>query len=182
MKIYTGRGDKGETSLFSGEQVDKDSPRVAAYGSLDELNSILGVAQAFCLNQKVRETVGSLQNELFTAGTDLATRNTGKRKINRIQKKNWRQLEARIDLLQESLPPLRDFILPGGISGAALIHLARTVCRRAERLLMTLKKKEADVNPELIVYLNRLSDLLFVLARYENILEGGKEELWQKEA
>ena len=179
MKIYTRRGDRGETSLFSGEKVGKDSLRVDAYGSLDELNSFLGVAQSFCHNQEVKKTLTLLQNQLFKAGADLATRETGKRQVSRIQEEDWRQLENQIDLLQEELPPLKEFILPGGISGAAFLHLARTVCRRTERLLTALMKIE-DTNPELIIYLNRLSDLLFVLARYENILEQGQEELWQK--
>lgn len=179
MKIYTGRGDKGQTLLFSGERVDKDSTRVTVYGTLDELNSILGVALNFCQNQKIKEILSSVQHKLFTAGADLAT--STKREIGRIKETDWHNLEDIIDELQEELPPLKSFILPGGSSGASFIHLSRTVCRRAERLLVNLVKSEQDVNSQLLVYLNRLSDLLFVLARYENILGGGKEAIWRKE-
>jgi cob(I)alamin adenosyltransferase len=181
MKIYTGQGDKGQTSLFSGERVSKDSLRVDTYGSLDELNSFLGVARSLCLNKKVKETLSLLQHQIFKAGTDLATKESSKHQVSRIQEQDWRQLESLIDLLQEKLPPLKNFILPTGIPSAAFLHLARTVCRRTERLLTALMQKE-DLNSELVVYLNRLSDLLFVLARYENILEKGQEELWQKDA
>ena len=179
MKIYTRRGDQGQTSLFSGERVDKDSPRVTTYGALDELNSVLGIALSFCRNQNVTDILRSLQHKLFEAGADLAT--TGnKRQVDRIKKADWQHLETLIDELQTQIPPLKKFILPGGSPGAALIHLARAVCRRAEQLLVGLTKNEHDVNPEILIYLNRLSDLLFVLARFENILEGGKEEIWQR--
>lgn len=181
MKIYTGQGDKGQTFLFSGERVGKDSLRVDTYGSLDELNSFLGVARSLCLNEKVRETLSLLQNQLFKAGTDLATKESSKHQVSRIQERDWRELESLIDLLQEELPPLKNFILPTGIPSSAFLHLARTVCRRTERLLTALIRKE-ELNSELVVYLNRLSDLLFVLARYENVLEKGQEELWQKDA
>ena len=181
MKIYTGRGDQGETSLFSGERVDKDLLRVAAYGSLDELNSVLGMALAFSRNPKVREVLLSLQHQLFQAGADLATTSAQKRSVDRIQESDWRLLETLIDELQEEIPALKDFILPGGSSGAAFVHLARVVCRIAERQWVALMKVDQDVNSELLIYLNRLSDLLFVVARYENVLEGGKEEIWQKE-
>ena len=181
MKIYTGRGDQGQTSLFSGERVGKDLPRVAAYGTLDELNSVLGSALSFSQNKKVRKILLSLQHKLFEAGADLATTSSQKRRIDRIEETDWRQLETIIDDLQGDIPSLKEFILPGGSSGAALIHLGRVICRRAERELVALMKLDQDVNSELLIYLNRLSDLLFVMARYENILEGGKEEIWQKE-
>ncbi len=181
MKIYTGRGDQGKTSLFSGERVDKDSPRVAAYGTLDELNSVLGIALSFSRNQKVREVLLSLQHKLFQVGADLATTSAQKRPIDRIKESDWRFLETLIDELQEDIPSLKNFILPGGSSGAAFAHLARVVCRRAERQWVALMKVDQDVNLELLIYLNRLSDLLFVVARYENVMEGGKEEIWQKE-
>ncbi|MFQ5929090.1 MAG: cob(I)yrinic acid a,c-diamide adenosyltransferase [Acidobacteriota bacterium] len=179
MKIYTRRGDEGQTSLFSGERVKKDSPRVSAYGTLDELNSVLGVALTFCRNQKVKEILSSVQHQLFSAGADLAT--STKREMDRIKETDWRHLETIIDELQKELPPLKNFILPGGSPGASCIHFSRAVCRRAERLLVNLMKVERDVNSQMLVYLNRLSDLLFVLARYENILEGGKEKIWQEE-
>lgn len=181
MKIYTRRGDQGETSLFSGERVGKDFPRVAAYGTLDELNSVLGIALSLAQNKRVQEVLLSLQHKLFQAGADLATTSACKRPVDRIQKSDWGSLETLIDELEGELPFLKDFILPGGSSGAAFVHFARVVCRRAERQIVALMKTDEDVNSELLIYLNRLSDLLFVLARYENILEGGKEEIWQKE-
>lgn len=181
MKIYTGRGDQGKTSLFSGERVGKDLPRVAVYGTLDELNSVLGIALSFSRNQKVREVLLSLQHKLFQAGADMATTSAQKRPVDRIKESDWRSLETLIDELQEEIPSLKNFILPGGSSGAAFVHLARVVCRRAERQWVALMKVDQDVNSELLIYLNRLSDLLFVVARYENVLEGGKEEIWQKE-
>jgi cob(I)alamin adenosyltransferase len=179
MKIYTGRGDQGKTSLFSGGTEFKDSARVTAYGTLDELNSILGIAHSFCHNQRIKDVLISLQSELFEAGADLATIKKKNPRIDRIGEADWRELETLIDDLQSQIPPLTKFILPGGSPGAAFIHLARTVCRRAERHLVTLVRNTDDVNPELLIYLNRLSDLLFVMARFENILGGEKEEIWQ---
>ena len=178
MRIYTRSGDRGQTSLHSGERVDKDRVRVEAYGTLDELNSILGVALSFCQNRKVKEVLTSLQNELFHAGSDLAT-SGDVRKVERIGEQHWRQQEKIIDQLQEELPPLKNFILPGGSSGAASLHLARSVSRRAERLLVRLMKEGEAVNSELLAYLNRLSDLLFVLARYENVTQGNQEVIWK---
>ncbi len=179
MKIYTGRGDQGHTSLFSGEQVYKDSARVTAYGTLDELSSILGVAYSFCQNTRIKEVVLSLQRKLFEAGADLATTREKNPRTERIGEADWQELETLIDELQTEIPLLNKFILPGGTPGGAFVHLARTVCRRAERQLVGLVREEDDVNPDLLVYLNRLSDLLFVMARFENVLEGEKEEIWQ---
>jgi len=181
MKIYTRRGDQGHTSLFSGERVGKDLPRVATYGTLDELNSVLGIALSFSQNKSIRKILLSLQHKLFKAGADLATTSSQKRRIDRIKETDWRQLETIIDELQGEIPTLKVFILPGGSSGAALIHLGRVICRRAERQLVALMKLDQDVNSELLIYLNRLSDLLFVMARYENNFEGGREDIWQKE-
>lgn len=180
MKIYTGRGDTGLTSLFSGQRVGKDALRVEAYGTLDELNSILGSALAFSQNAEVIGILEDLQNKLFRSGSDLATI-TGER-VRRLGEQDWRGLETTIDRLESDLPPLKNFILPGGSPVASLIQVGRSVCRRAERLAVRLVNQEGDVNPHLIVYLNRLSDLLFVLGRYENLKEGGKETLWKEEA
>ena len=182
MSIYTRTGDKGQTSLHSGERVDKDVLRVEAYGTLDELNSVLGVAQSFSQNRKVKEILDSLQSELFSAGADLATRTGHAARIRRIEEQHWRKQETIIDQLQEELPRLKNFVLPGGSSGAALIHLARSVCRRAERLMVQLMKEEGELNSELLIYVNRLSDLLFVLARYENLIQGGEEVIWRAES
>ena len=180
MKIYTGKGDGGKTSLFSGERVEKDNPRVAAYGTLDELNSLLGAAHAFCQNETLRGALVTLQEKTFEAGADLATTARGEERVQRLRESDWKELERRIDSFQEELPPLKSFILPGGTRGAAMLHQARCVARRAERLVTGVSRSE-PVNPELIVFLNRLSDYLFVLARYENIMEGGQELTWQQQ-
>ncbi len=177
MKIYTRRGDKGKTGLLGESQVDKDSPRIEAYGTIDETNSVLGVAVLSLVSPRVKETVSSLQNDLFLVGADLANVSSDNRL--RIQRSDWERLENWIDDYEEDLPELKNFILPGGSSGAAQLHLARTVCRRAERLLVSAMKADPRINPELLVYLNRLSDLLFVLARFENMKAGGAEEIWK---
>jgi len=177
MKIYTRRGDKGKTGLLGESQVDKDSPRIEAYGTVDETNSVLGVAVLFLVSSRVRKTVTALQNDLFLVGADLANVSPDNRI--RIQQSDWERLENWIDEYEEDLPELRNFILPGGSPGAAQLHLARTVCRRAERLLVTAMKSDPKINSELLIYLNRLSDLLFVLARFENMKAGGTEEMWR---
>lgn len=179
MKIYTRTGDKGQTSLFSGERVGKDALRVEAYGTLDELNSVLGVAAQSCRNERVRELIRQLQNQLFVAGADLATRPHGRFEPERISEADWRGQEASIDELTEALPKLKHFVLPGGSSGSAFLQLGRAVCRRAERLMVRLDRQEGEVNPQLLVFVNRLSDLLFVMARYENVVEGGREVIWK---
>lgn len=178
MKIYTRGGDAGKTSLFSGERVTKDAHRVEVYGTLDELNSLLGVARTQTCNKEVSAILKSLQSDLFEAGTDLATVET-RRHVRRLHKEDWQSLEATIDVLDEQLPALKNFVLPGGSPGAASIHLARAVCRRAERLLVLLMKSEPNVNKHLLIYLNRLSDLLFVLARYENFQGDTTETPWR---
>lgn len=182
MSIYTRTGDKGQTSLLSGERVDKDVLRVEAYGTVDELNSALGAAASFCRNSRVKEILVFIQNDLFDAGSDLATRTSSPRKIRRLNQHDWERLESAIDELDDQLPRLKNFILPAGISGAASLHLARGVCRRAERLIVKLEREEGEVNPDLLIYLNRLSDLLFVLARYENFTAGVEEVVWKGEA
>lgn len=177
MKIYTRRGDKGKTGLLGESQVDKDSPRIEAYGTVDETNSVLGVASLFLASSRVKSTVKSLQSDLFVVGADLA--NVSSDNLLRMQRSDWERLEAWIDDYEKDLPELRNFILPGGSPGAARLHLARTVCRRAERLVVRAMKTDPRINPELLIYLNRLSDLLFVLARYENKQAGGTEEIWR---
>ena len=178
MKIYTRSGDGGRTALFSGERVEKDHLRVEAYGTLDELNSVLGLAASCCRSPRVQRYLQQLQNTLFNAGADMATSLQSRRSIQRIGQQDWERLERAIDELEDDLPRLKNFILPGGSQAASCLHLARSVCRRCERLLVQLMKKE-EMNPELLIFLNRLSDFLFVLARYENVEGGGKEVLWR---
>ncbi len=143
MKIYTKTGDKGETSLFGGQRVPKDALRIEAYGTIDELNSALGVVLATTGDERIREVLTEVQNQLFGIGADLATpRLAGGPKIRRIEARDSRQLEKTIDSLEPLLKPLRSFILPGGSPVAARIHLARTVCRRAERSVVRLSRNE----------------------------------------
>ena len=178
MKIYTKRGDRGETSLFGGKRLSKDSLRIEAYGSVDELNSILGVVRSLRPHRELDTLLEQVQNELFVLGADLATPDTSSAKnVRRLQEQNVSQLEKHIDTLDATLTPLRSFILPGGGPVAAQLHVARTVCRRAERLVVRLGKKEKIGRPP-VEYLNRLSDLLFVLARYANKLDGAVETPW----
>ncbi len=179
MSIYTRTGDTGKTSLFSGERVDKDALRVEAYGTLDELNSVLGLARRQCRDPKVIEILERTQHDLFTAGADLATRPGGRFEPERVAEEDWRRQESWIDELTAPLPRLKQFILPGGTAGAATIHLARSVCRRAERLIVRLGREEGDLNRHLLIYVNRLSDLLFTMARAENAAAGQPDVVWE---
>lgn len=189
MKIYTKTGDTGETGLVDGSRVAKDVPRVAAYGDVDELNSVLGLACAQADAQaragqpgdaELTELLHQVQRDLFALGAQLADPRARlaehKAKVS-LGDEHVRRLEAAIDAREADLPPLRAFILPGGSPLGALLHLARTVCRRAERALVALMR-QADVDPLLLVYLNRLSDLLFVLARHVNQASGRPEHTW----
>jgi cob(I)alamin adenosyltransferase len=180
-RIYTRAGDQGETGLGDGTRVAKDHPRVAAYGEVDELNAVLGllVAQLPAEAGEQRELLRSIQNDLFDVGGDLCVpqapdEQPGQRL--RIRPEQATRLEAAIDRLNERLQPLRSFVLPGGSLAAAWCHLARTVCRRAEREVVTLARTER-INPQIVIYLNRLSDLLFVLARVLN-RDGQDDVLW----
>ena len=183
-KLYTRTGDQGETALFGGRRVAKDHPRVAAYGALDELNSVLGVAISLLRQRRLLAPLQTIQNELFDIGAELAS----DRPVRRVKKSDdsfqldesrieW--LEALIDEYDARVPPLRTFVLPGGATPASFLHVARTVCRRAERLVVTLARDE-PVNPLILVYLNRLADLLFALARYVNKAERRAEPLWTR--
>lgn len=180
-KIYTRRGDDGTTSLGSRERVPKDALRVQAYGTVDELNSTIGVAIASGLCQRLAETLPIIQNELFHLGSDLSFYKEDKEKygIPQIEARHVAKLEALIDEMGEVVGPLENFILPGGSIGAAHLQVARTVCRRAERQAITLAREAGDeFNANVIHYLNRLSDALFVMARYENHQKGVAEPLW----
>ncbi|MCI0683667.1 MAG: cob(I)yrinic acid a,c-diamide adenosyltransferase [Gemmataceae bacterium] len=178
-RIYTKTGDQGDTGLGDGRRVPKDHPRVAAYGSVDELNAVLGLALVSIAHEEHRRLLQSIQNDLFDVGADLCmppAPDENPDKALRVRPEQATRLEQAIDQLNAALAPLRSFVLPGGSPSAAWCHLARTVCRRAERDVVTLARTET-VNPQVIVYLNRLSDLLFVLARVCND-HGGRDILW----
>jgi cob(I)alamin adenosyltransferase len=179
-RIYTKTGDRGDTALGDGTRVPKDHVRVAAYGSVDELNSILGLLLALQPPPAESDLLRGIQNDLFDVGADLCVPAPPKEAPGarlRVRPEQAVRLEAAIDRLNAGLQPLTSFVLPGGTPAAAWAHLARTVCRRAERDVVSLAHTEA-VNPEVIVYLNRLSDLLFVLARVYNN-QGRDDVLWQ---
>lgn len=179
MKIYTKTGDLGETSLLGGARVPKDHLRVAAYGDVDETNAALGAVRAIAL-PRLETLLFAIQKDLFAIGAQLADpthKVASKRAKAAVTAAHVRRLERAIDAREAKLPPLRCFVLPGGAPAAAFLHQARTVCRRAERSVVTLAR-EADVDPRIIVYLNRLSDLLFVLARFENHRAGIAEDRW----
>ena len=179
MKIYTRRGDAGETDLFGGERVAKDHARVVAYGAVDELNAALGVAVASA-EAELGEIAQGLQSSLFDLGAYLASPDDRKRSkagVREPDEADVTRLEAHIDALEQGLEPLRRFVLPGGAPGAAAFHTARTVCRRAERAVVTLNR-EQPLNPWALRYLNRLSDLLFVMARAENHRAGIPDVEW----
>ncbi len=176
MKAYTGTGDKGETSLYGGTRVGKQNPRVEAYGAVDELNSHIGLVRAYLKDRRVDEILRNIQRDLFVLGGDLATELVNAR-VPRIERGHVLGLERVLEDVHGKLKPLKRFILPaGGVAGAGL-HVARSVCRRAERRVAALARVES-INPEAIPYLNRLSSLLFDLARLANKNEGMAEEEW----
>jgi cob(I)alamin adenosyltransferase len=172
-RVYTRAGDAGQTTLVNGQKVSKAHPRVATYGDVDELNSVLGLARAENDDSELDQLLGRIQNELFVLGADLAS--PMEIAVPRISAENISTLEEAIDQCLEQLEPLKEFILPGGTRVASLLHLARTVARRAERAVVALMERE-EVNPETVRYLNRLSDLLFSLARIANRRSGVSEE------
>jgi cob(I)alamin adenosyltransferase len=172
-RVYTRSGDCGETSLVDGQRVSKASPRVDAYGDVDELNSLLGVVRSENSDQEINQIIRTIQNELFTVGADLASPNLIQ--VPRVQKEWVTRLENTLDKFNEGLPPLEEFILPGGCKCACLLHLARTVARRAERSIVALSHRE-EINSSVLSYINRLSDLLFVLARVVNKRSGSVED------
>lgn len=183
MKIYTRTGDNGETGLFGGQRVPKDHPRVQAYGEVDELGACLGVARSHLRESSLDEELSRLQSELFTVGADLATPHGVTTRTPRVSQELVDALEVSIDHYSEKLPPLTRFVLAGGNQLGACLHLARCVCRRAERSVLTLSLQEGQDPASfrlVLVYLNRLSDLLFVMARYANATdpEGRGEVFW----
>ena len=182
MKIYTKRGDAGQTDLFGGDRVGKNAARVAAYGDVDELNAFVGVAAATDLDPELTEMLQTIQSALFDLGSSLATPDPEHREkygIAGVAVTDIAAIEALIDRLEEGLEPLKTFILPGGSSAAAAFHVARTVCRRAERAVVGLAATEGEsVAESSLRYLNRLSDLLFVIARHENARLGIADVAW----
>ena len=184
MKIYTKTGDKGQTALYGGTRVSKASARVESYGNIDELNSFIGVAKSEIKDEQVLNQLKKIQFDLFTLGsesatpTDKLTMANGKSRLTlMITDVEIEELENWMDNFEKDLEPLQYFILPGGGKPATALHVCRTGCRRAERSLVFLNESE-EVRPELIKYLNRLSDYLFVLARYVSKLNGDSEEYW----
>ena len=192
MKLYTRRGDSGQTDLFGGERVDKDALRVEAYGTVDEVNCHLGLAAAACQDQldvpgfdAVADVLPNLQSRLFEIGADLASPREAPDSeepvagIARVGKPQTDELEQLIDRFSASVPEMKHFILPGGSEVAARFHVARAICRRAERICVALNKHE-PVGEQVIVYLNRLSDLMFALARHANHLLGIADVPWHQ--
>jgi cob(I)alamin adenosyltransferase len=178
-RITTGGGDRGETSLGDGTRVSKLDARIAAFGTVDELNAAVGVALAGGgLPDDARRVLARVQNELFDLGADLSVPLGAKRSRLRVDGSQVEALERDCDAFNAALPELRSFVLPGGTPGAAALHVARTVCRRAEREALAAAR-EHEVSPLALVYLNRLSDLLFVLARAANAAAGAEEPLWR---
>jgi len=184
-KIYTRTGDDGTTALGTTKRVSKDHLRITAYGTVDELNALIGLALAQGLDVKLAEALSVIQNQLFHLGSILAFPPDEVRQVEvpriEIEARHVEFLESLIDELNEGLEPLENFILPGGTEGAGALHVARTVCRRAERALVTLSKVEV-VEPDSLKYINRLSDALFVMARYENKQKGADETMWDTHA
>jgi cob(I)alamin adenosyltransferase len=176
MPIYTRRGDRGETDSFCGKRVAKDDLRIEALGQVDELNALLGVVIAFSEDGQTG-TLKELQKDLFVIGAELAGAAKGKLS-RRINPDRVSELERGIDGIEAQLSPLHHFVLPGGSKAASLLHLTRTVCRRAERSVVALSKKE-KTDPQVIIYLNRLGDLLFVMAREMNRKKRIEEPLWR---
>lgn len=178
MKIYTKTGDDGTTGLQGGSRISKSNPRIIAYGAVDEINSSLGIVLSNTLGNDIRELLTKIQNDLFVAGADLSNPDISTPK-NRITSKMVENLESKIDQFEEELVPITQFILPGGHPIASQIHFARAVARRAEIMVIALSEKE-NVNAECKKYLNRLSDLLFVLARVINKRNGITDVFWKQ--
>jgi cob(I)alamin adenosyltransferase len=179
MKIYTRGGDQGDTSLFGGQRVGKDELRVSCYGNIDELNAVLGLARAHGLESDLNARVARVQEELFTIGSRLATPDAAANpKIPRVRQEWIDALEREIDAVDAEVAPLKHFILPGGAMPAAWLHLARTICRRAERSIVALVHRGDPVDERVVVYVNRLSDWLFMMARAANHRAGVAEPIW----
>jgi len=181
MKLYTKTGDDGSTGLFGGPRVPKDDPRIEAYGTIDELNSVLGLVRAEGVDHELDQLLNLIQNHLFSLGAELATPEPVAHGTRLIGASQIAVLEGAIDRFEAAVEPLKQFVLPGGSKTAALLHLARTVCRQAERQLVTLiRTSQYPISAELLIYLNRLSDLLFVAARWANKVAGIVDVPWDQ--
>lgn len=182
MKVYTKTGDKGQTSLVGGQRVSKCCERLESYGTIDELNSHIGVLITYCTDEHDKQFLTDVQANLFVVGGYLATDNSQRevRCGNIVTPEMVEVVESEIDRIQEALPPIRLFILPGGQRGAAYAHVCRTVCRRAERQILRLAECGAEVDDMVLAYVNRLSDYLFVVARKLNVESGTDEVIWRR--
>lgn len=182
MLIYTKTGDSGSTSLAGGQRIKKNDLRIESYGTTDELNSFIGLAISFGTDILTTEYLTQIQNHIFDLGADLSIlpEDKIKFKLQEFGNSYTSSLEVMIDAITEKLSPLKEFILPGGTQTSSYLHACRTICRRAERQVITLSEAAGDINPECIKYLNRLSDLLFVLARYENHVKNIPEPKWKQ--
>lgn len=178
MRIYTRTGDKGKTSLGGGKRVAKSDCRIEVLGNLDELNACLGLALTFVRSKEAKNTIPGIQNILFNLGAQLVGAST--RSYKELSSKEVIKLEGKIDKLSGKLPRLQNFILPGGSKASANLHLARAVCRRTERSLVSALKSLKLRNPQVLAYLNRLSSYFFVLARWENKMAEQKDKIWRK--
>jgi len=179
MKIYTGKGDQGETGLYGGKRVSKDCPRIEAYGIVDELNSFVGLTIAETFDKDVKALLLIIQNQLFTVGADLASPEEKKQEGDGTPSEFYSRIEKEIDKFDAKLEELKSFILPGGSKSSAHLHVCRTIARRAERAVVSLKNK-VEIGDNILIFLNRLSDLFFVLARYENQVLGNPDVKWKK--
>jgi cob(I)alamin adenosyltransferase len=181
MKIYTKTGDAGKTSLIGGTKVLKSDPRIDAYGTVDELNSYIGVVSDFSNDEHSKKILKEIQDRLFTIGSELAC--DPNKRINMpipdLNESDIELLEKEMDQMDSQLPPMKNFILPGGLPAVSFMHVARCVCRRAERCCVHLKESSSEVNPLIIKYLNRLSDYLFMLARYTSMKNNAPEIIWK---
>lgn len=181
MKIYTKTGDEGTTGLFAGPRVAKDHARIEAYGTVDELNAVLGLTRAESLPSDIDDLLARMQNALFAVGAELATIDPEAHGTQMIGESDINEIESAIDKYDSQLPPLKNFILPAGSRAAATLHLARGVCRRAERRVVTLASlPDEAISNDLVVYLNRIGDLLFVLSRSVTAAAGEQDVPWQK--
>jgi cob(I)alamin adenosyltransferase len=184
MKIYTRTGDDGSTGLFGGPRVAKDDERIEAYGTVDELNAAIGIVRSTGVDDEIDSQLETIQSELFSIGAELATPNPEQHQMRIIGNKHISQLEQSIDYHQQELPELKQFILPVGNSATTSMHLARSICRRAERRVIALagqmSQSDSPISNDLVVYLNRLSDLMFVLARKINHAAGDSETVWER--